>query len=135
MKSRRKRRLVGWLRKLTYPRRVNNPPPERASCFQSVPQEEADMVKGVSRKVVVVKGPDDRFFDQAIFLVREDFISRMGISADQLCRQARQAADAYVRGVSQTRRERLSRLAPVLWSLLGAGAMGLLWLTITLIGI
>ena len=30
------------------------------------------MVKGVSRRVVVVESPDQRFFEQAIFILRSD---------------------------------------------------------------
>ena len=30
------------------------------------------MVKGISRRVVVVDSPDQRFFEQAIFIVRND---------------------------------------------------------------
>ena len=30
------------------------------------------MVKGISRRVVVVEAPDQRFFEQAIFIVRND---------------------------------------------------------------
>ena len=30
------------------------------------------MVKGVSRRVVVVKSPDPKWFEQAIFLLREE---------------------------------------------------------------
>ena len=30
------------------------------------------MVKGISRRVVVVDSPDQRFFEQAIFILRSD---------------------------------------------------------------
>ncbi len=30
------------------------------------------MVKGISRRVIVVRSPDPRFFEQAIFLMKED---------------------------------------------------------------
>ena len=33
------------------------------------------MVKGVTRQVVVVKGTEEKLFDQAIFLVREDALT------------------------------------------------------------
>ena len=32
------------------------------------------MVKGISRRVVVVDSPDQRFFEQAIFVVRNDAV-------------------------------------------------------------
>ena len=30
------------------------------------------MVKGISRQVIVVKSPDEKLFEQAIFILRED---------------------------------------------------------------
>ena len=34
------------------------------------------LVKGVSRQVIVVKAPDPRFFEQAIFILKEDAFGR-----------------------------------------------------------
>ena len=51
------------------------------------------MVKGVCRRVIVVRSPDTKLFEQAIFLLRED---APGISDAQVLRQACQAADDYV---------------------------------------
>ena len=39
------------------------------------------MVQGVSRQVIVVKSPDPRFFEQAIFIVKEDAFGK-GASAE-----------------------------------------------------
>ena len=36
------------------------------------------MVKGIARRVVVVKSPDPKVFDEAIFLVREGYKGRVG---------------------------------------------------------
>ena len=41
------------------------------------------MVKGVSRRVIIVKAPDPRLFEQAIFIVREDAATQ-GVSAEQV---------------------------------------------------
>lgn len=60
------------------------------------------MVKGVSRQVVVVRCPDARFFDQAIFLVRDDVLG--GPGSEQLMKDACRAADAYIRQNAQKRR-------------------------------
>ena len=40
------------------------------------------MVKGISRRVILVKSPDPRLFEEAIFIVREDALNR-GVDADQ----------------------------------------------------
>ena len=51
------------------------------------------MVKGSTRQVILVKSPDPKLFEEAIFLVREEAIQREGVTADQVIRQAQQAAD------------------------------------------
>ena len=54
------------------------------------------MVKGITRQVILVKSPDPKLFEEAIFIVKEEALSREGVSADQVIRQARQAADGYL---------------------------------------
>ena len=49
------------------------------------------MVRGITRQVVVVKGPDPKVFDQAIFLVRDDVLAQGGVTEEVLLRQAREA--------------------------------------------
>ena len=46
------------------------------------------MVKGISRRVVVVDSPDQRFFEQAIFIVRNDAVGG-GVTAGELVEEAR----------------------------------------------
>ncbi len=55
------------------------------------------MIKGVSRRVIVVKAPDRRFFEEAIFIVREGAMSASGVTADQVVEEARRVADDFVR--------------------------------------
>ena len=45
------------------------------------------MVKGISRRVVVVDSPDQRFFEQAIFIVRNDAAGE-GVTARELVEEA-----------------------------------------------
>ena len=81
------------------------------------------MVKGVSRQVIVVRPPDTKLFEQAIFLLRDG--ADGGIS-DEALRQARQAAGQYLQA-SRTPRRRI-RLQNLAWALAGAAATGLAWL-------
>lgn len=87
------------------------------------------MVKGVSRQVIVVRQPDTKLFEQAIFLVREEALGRDGVTDQQILAEACQVADQYVRtranGVKKPRRRRLQGLC---WMLLGSGVTGLAWL-------
>ena len=50
------------------------------------------MVKGISRRVVVVDAPEHRFFEQAIFIVRNDAAGE-GITSRELVEEAVQAAE------------------------------------------
>lgn len=54
------------------------------------------MIKGISRRVIVVKSPDRRFFEEAIFIVREGAIGSSGVTADQVVEEARRVADSFV---------------------------------------
>ena len=87
------------------------------------------MVKGINRQVIVVNAPDPKLFEQAIFLLREDAFSASGTTPEQVIRQARQAADGYLRKNTLTARTG-GRLGAVLWGLTGAGAASLVWLCV-----
>ena len=55
------------------------------------------MIKGVSRRVIVVKSPDRRFFEEAIFIVREGAVGVPGVTAEQVVEEARRVADGFVK--------------------------------------
>ena len=42
------------------------------------------MVKGTSRRVIVVDSPDQKLFEQAIFIVRNDAFSQDGVTPQQV---------------------------------------------------
>lgn len=81
------------------------------------------MVKGITRQVILVKSPDPKLFEEAIFIVKEEALAREGVSADQVIRQARQAADGYLKsGRAWNRKlERLDRFRGPIW---GGGRSG-----------
>ena len=89
------------------------------------------MVKGISRRVVVVDSPDQRFFEQAIFIVRNDAAGE-GVTSRELVEEARRVARNYAGGdhgrFSRGWRER----RPAVYTLMGAGAIGLLGLIVAL---
>lgn len=58
-------------------------------------REVSDVIKGVAKRVIVVKSPDPKVFEEAIFIVREDYMKTAGISRSQLLSEARQAAGSY----------------------------------------
>ena len=86
------------------------------------------MVKGISRRVIVVRSPDPRFFEQAIFLLKEDALHADGVSAEQVVKEARQAAAGYVeRTAGGKGRRRGFTLPGWVWFVLGACAVGIAW--------
>lgn len=90
------------------------------------------MVKGISRRVVVVDSPDQRFFEQAIFIVRNDAAGE-GVTSRELVEEAKRVARSYA-GSGHGRLSRAWRdLSPALYTLMGAAAIGLVWLVVALI--
>ena len=90
------------------------------------------MVKGSARRVVVVDSPDQRLFEQAIFIVRNDAAGE-GVTARELVEEAKRVARTYAGGDHG----RLSRawrdLTPAVYTLIGAGGIGLVWLLATMV--
>ena len=91
------------------------------------------MVKGISKQVIVVKSPDPRFFEQAIFIVREDALGREGVTDEEILKEAGRVADGYARtGVPRVQRI-LGRIPLVVYTAFGALAVGVLWIVSSLI--
>lgn len=88
------------------------------------------MVKGISRRVVVLDTPDRRFFEQAIFIVRND-AAEEGVTSRQLVEEARRVARDCAAG---RRTGGWRTLPPAVYTLLGAGGIGLIWLATALLG-
>lgn len=84
---------------------------------------EASMVKGTSRRVIVVESPDPEFFEQAIFIVRNDVYERQGVTAQQVLSEACRIA----RGYAATAAKPLWKKIPW-WGWTLCAAVGLLFL-------
>ena len=84
------------------------------------------MVKGITRQVILVKSPDPRLFEEAIFIVKEEALAREGVSADKVLREARQAADGYLKQGKAWNR-RLDRFPSLFWGALGAALASVGW--------
>jgi hypothetical protein len=88
------------------------------------------MVKGISRRVVVVDSPDQRFFEQAIFIVRNDAAGE-GVTAKDLVEEAKKVARSYA-GNDCSRFSKFWRdLNPAVYTLVGAACIGMVWLLVT----
>ena len=84
------------------------------------------MVKGITRQVILVKSPDPKLFEEAIFIVKEEALAREGVSADQVIREARQAADGYLRRSRAWNARDRQRPGPA-WGAAGAVLASLAW--------
>ena len=70
------------------------------------------MVKGVARRVVVVKAPESPLFEQAIFILRE----------------ACNTAGEYVRKHTKKNKRRFARIPAPAFAAAGAAITGVAWL-------
>ena len=86
------------------------------------------MVKGISRQVIVVHSPDQKLFDQAIFILNDSAVGKEGVTDEMLLK----AADKLLRSPGQGRKMH-SMLHSGIWALLGSVATGLVWLLTWLI--
>lgn len=77
------------------------------------------MVKGTSRRVIVVDSPDPKLFEQAIFIVKNDAFSREGVTSQQVLGEACRIAQGYAARQSGPP-PRWKRIP--LWAWLAAGA-------------
>ena len=78
------------------------------------------MVKGISKQVIVVESPDRELFDQAIFILKDEAVSK-GITDEMLLKEAHRAIN------TPAKKKQLRYYGPV-WACGGAVVTGLLWL-------
>ena len=106
---------------------------KRVSLEMSDPPEEEGgslVVKGISKRVIVVKSPDPQIFEQAIFIIREDYAGQNGMSDQDVFREARRAANRYLGGKRRDRCRTLSAVRAPLYAAAGAAATGLAWIAV-----
>ena len=81
-------------------------------------KEERRVVKGTSKHIVVVKSPDPKIFEEAIFIVKEDFLGRGGRTS--VLEEAQKVADAYIRSSVAAPVGLFRRIPPPAWAAVGA---------------
>ena len=90
------------------------------------------MVKGISRRVGVVDSPDQRYFEQAIFIVRNDAAGE-GVTAQALVEEAKRVARNYAGGDHGRFSRAWRELTPAVYTLIGAGGIVLVWMLASLV--
>ncbi|MBQ8829992.1 MAG: translation initiation factor 2 [Oscillospiraceae bacterium] len=89
------------------------------------------MVKGISRRVVVIRPPDTRVFEEAIFIVREDVCNEKSVTGEMIIKEAQEIADRYVR--ENLKKRRLPKLPPLFFTALGAIITSAVWIATILL--
>ena len=99
-------------------------------------REAQSMIKGTNRRVVVVRSPDPKIFEEAIFIIREDLFHRGG-SPEKIMAEARRSASDYLRKNAKDKGSRKvwARLRGTLFGLAGALAAGAAWLAYHFVGV
>ena len=86
------------------------------------------MVKGISRQVIVVKSPDPKLFEQAIFILKDEAIGAEGITDEMLLKEA----NKIIRTTNPSGKHK-SNLSGAVWACGGAMLTGILWLVSSLL--
>lgn len=81
--------------------------------------EEGAVLKGCMRNVIVVH-PRSDIFQEAVFILRDDYLRAPGISREELLRQARSAAEDYTLYAAPQRPRRRRIFLPLLLLLAAA---------------
>lgn len=86
------------------------------------------MVKGISKQVIVVHSPEQKMFEQAIFILK-DGAPGEGITDEALLREAQQ----LIRGSGKTDRRRNNFVFCMIWAFAGAFLTAMAWLLTVII--
>lgn len=89
------------------------------------------MVKGINKRVVVVRPQEKGLFEEVLFIVRGDAFGERGCSAEDIIREASRAAEAYMKNGSGTRR-RTSRIPAPIFAVAGAAVTAIIWIMTSL---
>ena len=81
------------------------------------------MVKGTSRQVILVQGQEEKLFEQAIFILKDEAVAQ-GVTEEILLKEAK----AVLRGRDLPARGESLFLHGSVWAAGGAMVTGLIWL-------
>ena len=85
------------------------------------------MVKGISRQVIVVHSPDQKLFEQAIFILNDEAVAK-GVTDEMLLK----SADKLLRDNQKGKKPGILIYGSV-WAGIGALATALVWLITSLV--
>lgn len=82
------------------------------------------MIKGVTRRVIVVKSPDTRYFEEAIFVVKDDVFRERGADSAEVLKEARRIANSYAPSGKGRALKRTLNIPAPFFAAAGAAAAG-----------
>lgn len=89
------------------------------------------MVKGITKRVVVVRPHEKSLFEEAIFIVRGEAFVESGCTAEDVLREACKTADMYLKS-GKTKCRNISKLPPPVFIFVGAAITGIAWILTSL---
>ena len=81
------------------------------------------MVKGISKQVILVHGPDTEIFEQAIFILKDNALGEDGVTDDLLLKEAQK----LIRASGEGKKRKLLLYGPV-WACFGAMLTAIAWI-------
>ena len=114
--------------------KLNNRADGRLNWQHMEQQGGREVIKGVSHRIIVVKSPN-RLFEEAIFIIRDDVFSDKGADSAAVIKEARRAANSYVKSLPCERGRIFSKLPAPFFVAAGAAATGIAWLAMRLCGV
>ncbi len=125
--------IKSTIRQIKYLFRGNKFSKLRLKSLQNRPQGGSEMVKGVSKRVIVVKFSQASLFDEAVFVVKED---ALGIRKEtDVLKEAQREADNYIAKTGVGMTTVFQKFTAPVYVAAGAAATGIAWLFLTLVGI
>jgi hypothetical protein len=88
------------------------------------------VVKGINKRVVVIRPQEKGLFEEAIFIVRGE-AGETGCTAEDIIREACRAADVYMKS-SNSKYRRLSKIPPPVFVFAGAAVTAIAWIITSL---
>ena len=82
------------------------------------------MVKGISRQVIVLHSPEEKMFEQAIFILKDGALGQDGVTEEALLQEAKK--------LLHVKKKSMRCRGPV-WACGGALVTGLVWLITVLL--
>lgn len=84
------------------------------------------MVKGVSKRVIVVKAPLNNIFEEAIFVIKDSAIPTSSVNSERIIHEACMVANEYVKKHCRSSKRVLGASASM-FAAAGAALTGIAW--------